>query len=76
MGDQVGCHEGTVAVSGDADALTVDDAQGDGFVYSGRGIGFELFEVSIVGGFGVANDGEGCVVDDGVAGQEEQSVVG
>ncbi|AIC14178.1 hypothetical protein P303_12885 [Xylella fastidiosa MUL0034] len=65
-----------MAVSGDADALTVDDAQGDGFVYSDRGIGFELFEVSIVGGSGVTNDGEGCVVDDGVAGQEEQSVVG
>src|SRR6202000_1229441 len=72
VGEQVGGHEGAVAVAHDGDAVGVDDTEGGAVVDGRRGGGGELLGVGVVGKLvAFADDGDGGVLEDGVAGEAE-----
>ena len=74
MGQQVGGHEGAVAVATDGDAIAVRHAQVDHRLHRRLGVGGQLFDVGVVGlGPAHTDDRHRGVVEDGVAlGQQEQ----
>ncbi|MNV07040.1 hypothetical protein D3C71_974490 [compost metagenome] len=63
-----------MAVAGHADAVAVDHAQLHGLVHRRLGVGFQLFQIGVVGVLRVTHDRERGVVDDRVAGQQHQAV--
>lgn len=58
MGDQVGGYQVVMVVVGDVDVVVIDYVYVYGFVYCGFGIGFQLFQVGVVGVFWVIYDWE------------------
>ena len=75
MGEQVRGHQRAVAVAGDADAIAIDDAELDRLVDGRLRVVDELLEVRVVGLLRIADDRERRVVDDRVAGEQQQPVV-
>lgn len=73
MREEIGGHEGAVAVAADGDAIAVGDAAAHEFVDGGLGAGDELRDVGVVGlGLAFADDRHGRIVEHGVAGEEER----
>jgi len=76
MRQQIRGHERTVAVSEHADAIAIDDTHLHGFVDGGLRIHLKLLYISIVDRVGVTNDRHCGVIEQRVAVQHDQLVIG
>ena len=75
MSDEIHGHHGAVAVTGDTDAVRVDNTEAHALIDSGPGISDELLEVGVVGFPGITDDRERSVVDDGITGEQEKAIL-
>ncbi len=74
MRQQVRCHEAAVAVAADADAIAIGDAHLHDLVDRRLRARHELLDVRVVGRLARADDRHRRVVEDGVAGQQQEHV--
>ena len=76
MSDEIHGHQGAVAMTGDTDAVGVDDhTEAHALIDSGFGIGDELLEVGVVGFLGITDDRERSPVDGtGIPGEQQKAI--
>ena len=74
MREQVGGHEAAVAVAADADAIAIGDAHLDDLVDRRLRARDQLLDVRVVRRLARADDRHRRVVEDGVAGEQQEHV--
>ena len=72
VGEQVGCHEGAVAVAAHADALGIDDAHGIQLVDGRLEAGNDLVDKGVVHGLGIPDDRHLGTVEERITLGEEE----